>query len=439
MVIKFHVSASAMAIAIGIIISEPAWANGITERVSVATGGRQANGYSFGAALTPDGRFVAFASDASNLVPGDTNGRTDVFVHDRQTGTTQRVNLGPGGVQPDGGNSGPPAISGDGRLIAFQSDASNLVRGDTNGKVDLFVHDRQTGTTQRVSVAAGGGQGNDHSYDPAISANGRFVAFASDASNLVPGDTNGRTDVFAHDRQTGTIRRVSVTTGGTQGNANSYSPALSSDGRFVAFASYASNLAPGDINRRLDVFVHDRKTGTTRRVSLATGGGQSNGDSDSAAISADGRFIAFHSSASNLVPSDTNRADDVFVHDRQMGTTRRMSVSTSGSQGDNHSFDVAVSANGRWVVFYSGARNLVSNDTNDLIDVFVHDCQAGMTRRVSIATGGSQGNDASYNAVISADGRFVAFASGASNLVPGDTNDISDVFVRSLRPDVPPP
>lgn len=189
----------------------------------------------------------------------------------------------------------------------------------------------------------------------------------------------------------------------------------------------------------MDVFVRDLKMGTTRRVSVAMGGAQSNGDSDSAAISSDGRFIAFHSTASNLVPGDTNGADDVFVYDRQMGTTRRMSVATGGSQGDNHSFDVAVSANGRWVAFYSGARNLVSNDTNGAMDVFVHAYQAGMTRRVSIATGGGQGNEGSYKAVTSADGRFVAFSSNASNLVPGDTNDTSDVFVRSLRPDAPPP
>src|SRR5438445_496038 len=216
-----------------------------TVRVSVASDGTEGNDVSLGSALSADGRFVAFDSAATDLVAGDTNGVSDVFVHDRQTGTTERVSVASDGTQ---GNDASfySALSADGRFVAFDSDATNLVAGDTNGTTDVFVHDRQTGTTERVSVASGGGtQGNGKSGGffafPALSADGRFVAFQSDAPNLVAGDTNGTTDVFVHDRQTGTTERVSVASGGSQGNGCSAGPVLSADGRFVAFHRPATN------------------------------------------------------------------------------------------------------------------------------------------------------------------------------------------------------
>src|SRR5947199_353237 len=263
-----------------------------TERVSVASGGTEGNGASLSSALSADGRFVAFVSAATDLVAADTNGVSDVFVHDRQTGATERVSVASGGTQANNVSS-YPALSADGRFVAFQSDATNLVVGDTNGKTDVFVHDRQTGTTERVSVASGGGtQGTGNSGGffafPALSGDGRLVAFQSDATNLVAGDTNGATDVFVHDRQTGTTERVSVASGGSQGNGSSAGPVLSADGRFVAFHGTATNLVPGDTNGTTDVFVHDRQTGTTERMSVASGGTQGNGPSSGAALPADG-------------------------------------------------------------------------------------------------------------------------------------------------------
>src|SRR5216117_711012 len=354
-----------------------------TERVSVASGGTEANGASLSSALSADGRFVAFDSAATDLVAADTNGVSDVFVHDRQTGATERVSVASGGAQGNGssgliGFAFPPALSADGRFIAFISSATSLVAGDTNGATDVFVHDRQTGMTERVSVASDGTQANEVSSYPALSADGRFVAFQSDATNLVVDDTNGATDVFVHDRQTGTTERVSVASGGgTQGNRNSGGffafPALSADGRLVAFQSAATNLVADDTNGATDVFVHDRQTGTTERVSVASGRSQGNGSNAGPVLSADGRFVAFHGTASNLVGGDTNGTTDVFVHDRQTGTTERMSVASGGTQGNGPSSGAALSADGSLVAFHGTASNLVAGDANGAYDVFVHD------------------------------------------------------------------
>jgi Tol biopolymer transport system component len=403
-----------------------------TERVSVATGGTQGNNTSEYPSISADGRFVAFHSPASNLVVGDTNGAADVFVRDRQSGTTERVSVATGGTE---GNfdSYYPSISADGRFVAFHSFASNLVLGDTNGAADIFVRDRQSGTTERVSVATGGTQGNGHSYIPSISRDGRFVAFFSLASNLVAGDTNGFFDVFVRDRQSGTTERVSLATGGAEGNFDSYWPSISADGRFVAFQSAASNLVPGDTNSYIDIFVRDRQSGTTERVSLATGGAEGNSNSGNPSISADGRFVALGSTASNLVVGDTNGFDDIFVRDRQSGTTGRVSVATGGEQGNGYSYNPSISADGRFVAFLSAATNLVAGDTNGAWDYFVRDRQSRTTERVSMDSGGAQGNLDSYTGSISTDGGFVAFWSDATNLVAGDTNGAADIFVRDRR------
>jgi Ca2+-binding RTX toxin-like protein len=230
---------------------------------------------------------------------------------------------------------------------------------DTNGTYEIFCHDRQTGQTERVSVASDGTQGNDGSWVTSISADGRFVAFSSMASNLVPGDTNGREDVFVHDRQTGQTERVSVASNGTQGNRDSYAGSISADGRFVVFVSEAANLVQGDTNGTRDIFVHDRQTGRTERVSVASDGTEGNRGSEAPSISADGRFVVFHSEASNLVPGDRNGCADIFVHDRQTGRTERVSMASDGTEGTNYSYDPSISADGRFVAFRSLAINLV--------------------------------------------------------------------------------
>ncbi len=400
----------------------------ITSLVSITSIGTQGNASSSGASISADGRYVAFDSGATNLVPGDTNNSMDVFVKDLQTGTLTRISAASNGTQGNS-NSFAASISADGRYVAFQSLATNLVPGDTNQNTDIFVKDLQTGTLTRISTASNGTQGNSFSQFPSISADGRYVAFQSWATNLVPGDTNRSTDVFVKDLQTGTLTLVSVASNGTQSNSESIHAAISADGRYVAFDSGANRLVPGDTNNVGDIFVKDLQTGTMTLVSVASNGTQSNYLSAIPSISADGRYVAFDSGATNLVPGDTNQTTDVFVKDLQTGTLTRISTASNGTQGNFWSDNAKISADGRYVAFLSGATNLVPGANWINTNVFVKDLQTGTLTRISAASNGTQGNAESSRASISADGRYVAFDSLATNLVPGDTNNTWDVFV----------
>jgi len=375
---------------------------------------------------------VAFQSFASNLVDGDTNGVWDVFVRDTQTNTTMRVSVDSNGAQGNN-DSWAQSISADGRYVAFQSSASNLVDGDTNGAPDIFLRDTQMNTTTRISLDSTGVQGNDLSEYTSISADGRYVAFESFASNLVSGDTNGGTDIFVRDTLTNTTRRVSVSSSGAEGSGAEY-PSISADGRYVAFWSYASNLVSGDTNGTTDIFMRDTQTNTTTRVSVSSSGMEGNSYSDEfASISGDGRYVAFESYASNLVNGDTNGTWDIFVRDTQTSTTTRISVDSSGVEGNGLSMYPSISADGRYVAFSSEASNLASVDTNGWLDVFVRDTQTNTTTRVSLDSRCAQGNEKSGGrSFISADGRYVAFESSASNLVSDDTNGMIDIFVHEM-------
>ena len=421
-----------------------------TTRVSVASDGTQGNSSSGinnakMLAISANGRYVAFNSAATNLVNNDTNNRFDVFVHDRQASQTVRVSVASDGTQGnESSGDGGLSISADSRYVTFFSYANNLVSGDTNGYGDVFVHDQQTGQTSRVSVASNGAQGNNISLSPSISADGRYLAFESSATNLVSGDTNGTGDVFVHDRTTGQTDRISIASSGAQGVSLSWFPSISADGRYVAFISSAANLVSGDTNGVQDVFVHDQQTGQTTRVSVASDGSQGNWSSMNPSISADGRYIAFESQAANLVSGDTNDKSDVFVHDRQTGQTIRVSVASDGTQGIGNlsgSHGGSISADGRYVAFESSFTNLVDGDTNYPYDsdVFVHDRQTGQTLLVSVANNGAQGNDDSFAPSTSANGYQIAFASLAGNLVNGDTNSHGDVFVATLSVSLPIP
>jgi Tol biopolymer transport system component len=416
------------AIIFSVLVSQQASADS-TERVSVEGGGEQADDVSYTSAISADGRFVAFVSYATNLVGGDTNLATDIFVHDRQTGVTERVSVDSAGSEATG-YSDSPSISADGRFVAFESEATDLVADDTNEATDIFVHDRQTGVTERVSVDSAGTEATGTSLLASISADGRYVAFLSSATDLVPVDANGSNDIFVHDRQTGVTERVSISSTAAQGNNDSEDPAISADGRFVSFRSSATNLVPDDTNGTSDVFVHDRQSGMTERVSVDSAGTQADKTSYESAMSADGRFVAFGSRASNLVADDTNNRRDIFVHDRQTGTTERVSVDNTGAGGNAHSREPSISADGRFVTFHSDASNLVVGDTNSSSDIFVYDRRTGRTERASVNFADNEGLSDSESPSISADGRFVAFLSDSGNLVLDDTNDRPDIFVR---------
>jgi len=410
----------------------------VTERVSLDTAGVQGNGSSFAtptieAAASADGRYVAFWSDATNLVAGDVNSRRDVFVRDRQTGTTELISVNSSEIQANE-ESFDPTISADGRYVAFTSHATNLVPGPTNGSYDVYLRDRQAGTTVRVSVDSAGVEGNGTSSNAAISADGRFIAFQSLASNLAVGDTNGVHDVYVHDSQTGTTERVSVSTGGSEGDGESIVPSISSDGRYLAFESAAANLVAGDSNAVNDIFLRDRQLATTARLSLTTGGVQGNDASAHPAVSEDGRFVAFHSLATNLVAGDTNAVRDVFLHDRTLVTTERVSLDSAAVQGNGSSARASVSADGRFLAFTSAATNLVADDTNGGTDIFVRDRQTATTERASVQSGGAQAGSLNEDAWITPNGRYVVFTSLATDLVPDDTNGSFDVFLRDRQP-----
>ncbi len=387
-----------------------------TRLVSVGINDEPVNRDSFRPSISSNGRFVAFESNSGNLIPDDING-TDIFVRDLQTDITTLVNVDSNGVQAFGASRNP-SISSDGRFVAFDSFASNLVPDDTNNQGDIFVRDLQTGITTLVSVASDGTQANlgppanSVSLALKISSDGRFVAFDSFASNLVPGDTNNQSDIFVRDLQAGTTTRVNISSDGNQANGGSFgrttSLSISSNGRFVAFDSRASNLVPNDTNGQYDVFVRDLQEGTIKRISVDSNGNQANFNSTYPSISSDGRFVAFSSGASNLVPGDVGNEADVFVRDLQAGTTTPVSLGNTGNQGNDSSLESSISNDGRFVAFQSYATNLVPDDTNGQSDTFIRDLQEGTTTRVSVDSDGNQ-IDGSYDTNISGDGRFVTF------------------------------
>lgn len=405
-------------------------AGGKPDRVSVKGAGTPVSGPSGAPDISGDGRYVSFHSDAADLVTGDGNAATDAFVRDRTAATTVRASVSSESAQGNAWSRGT-SISKDGMTVAFQSAATNLVGGDGNNHADVFARDTDTSRTDRVSKTAGGSEASDASSSPSASADGRYVAFASNALNLAGGDTNEAMDVFLRDNQTGTTTLVSRTAAGIPGNRGSTHPAVSGDGRYVAFGSAAGDLMLGDTNNLPDVFVYNCQTGAMERVNIPAGGGQATGGgSGNPQISADGRYVVYESSATNLVAGDTNGSSDVFIRDRTAGTTARVSLTSGGLQATGSSSTADVSDNGRYVVFHSTAANLVAGDTNGTTDVFIRDRTAATTTRASVSTGGTQANGLSGSPRITGDGSRVVFVSDASNLVSSDTNGKRDVFVR---------
>jgi Tol biopolymer transport system component len=421
----------------------------LTSRTSTSSANAQANGPSGRPALTPDGRFLVFESKATNIAPGDTNNKQDIFRKDLQTGEVIIVSVDSTGVQANG-DSFRPSVSPDGRFVAFESAATNLVTlGEGNGAIDIYVRDIDANTTVRASLTSAGAEGPADSLRPDISADGRYVVFDT-ISPLSPVDGGVDSDVFVRDLQLNTTTLVSVNAGGGDAAGDSQRAVISDDGTLIAFDSTSSTILPAgqDTNGAPDVFVitWQAPVPIVDRISVEhptnpdedTDGNNADGNSVTPRLSADGRFVAFISDADDLVPGDSNRGagpvfiTDIFIRDRALGTTSRVSVSSQGGEPTRACLEPGISGDGRWVVFTSESPDLVTGDTNNTPDIFLRDTVNLRTTRVSVATYGVQSADffPSTSATISSDGRLVAFASSAPNLAPNDTNGLTDVFVR---------
>lgn len=401
---------------------------GPTFRASVSSGGGQSNSSSYKPAVSADGRYIAFSSDASNLVSDDTNNFRDIFVHDRETNTTERISVRTGGEQSNS-NSFAPAISGDGRIVVYHSLASNLVDGDTNNRMDVFAYDRQTGQTGLMSVVLSG-TANDHSQDADISADGRYVVFTSSASNLVGGDNNGKGDIFRWDRLALQMLRISVDSNGAEANDHSSSAAVSGDGQRIVFASSAGNLVAGDGNNAADIFLRDTGTNLTTRVSITDGGGEANGTSWDPDISAGGQHIVFVSLATNLVTGDANGYADVFLRNTGTSHTYIISIATDGTQADDWCEEPSVSGDGRYVAFVSSSSALSPGTSPDLRKLLIRDRTNSVLLLGSVSSEGLIGNDDSATPVLASDSPYVVFTSLATNLVTNDTNNAPDAFIH---------
>jgi WD40-like Beta Propeller Repeat len=413
------------------LLAQPTAAQGCkTSLVSLGTGGAQMGAPNWGGALSDDGRYVQFAA----VEGGWPFGMSHAWVRDEWTGVTQQIDVSTTGVPGDDwADAGD--LSSDGRFAAFSSKALNLVPGKSAPFEDIFVRDLALGITTPISLGPAGVPSDDHSYRPVLSSDGRFVAFYSNATNLVPGDSNGAADVFVYDRLLGRMSLASVSSTGEQGNNGSWFTALSGDGRYVAFSSLASNLAPNDTNGDWDVFVRDRQTKQTTLISRSLSGGTSPGPSWIDSISADGRFVIFESMSSELVPGDTNGVWDAFRHDRLFGTTMRISVDAQGNQLDQESYGGPQSADGSLVLISSLSDALVPGDANGTYDAFLIDVATGSAQLMSVGSTGAQGpvGTQSFARGLSADGRFATFETNGGVLPPFSANG---VHLRACPQDV---
>jgi Tol biopolymer transport system component len=404
------------------------------ERISVDSNGYQGDGASWvpqsTRVISDNGRFVVFSSDAGNLVANDSNNVSDVFLRDRVLGTTTRISVNKDDGGDASGESHTPSIDSSGRFIAFASLAGDLVEGDNNGYLDVYVYDRIAAHMIRASVADSVGEPNGDSKDPYISGDGRIVAFSSSATNLVAEGANANVDIYVRNLNLDETIKVSVRPGGVFTDLNSWNPAVSADGTHVVFTSGDGGLVPGDIEGPQDVFVRNLDTWDIERVSVSSGSVESNGRNGVGAINADGSVVAWWSRASNLVNDDDNGQDDIFVRDRIADTTTRINVSSAGEQATGGgSYHVSITDNGRFVVFMSDAGNLVDDDNNERGDIFSHDRLTGITRRHNLTPNGAGGNDYSRAPSVSPDGMYIAFESLASDFVAGDDNLAQDVFI----------
>jgi Tol biopolymer transport system component len=425
-------------LAVAALLAGPAHHDAVLVSRATGAAGAAASDISFpSSSISADGRFVAFASAADNLSDADDDAHSNVYVRDLQARTTTYVSRAAG--EAGHGFSARPSISADGRVVAFDSDATNLSDADHDGYGDVFVRDRQANTTTLVSRASDqgglpGAGGNGASDTASISADGRFVAFISSAGNFSDADNDSFQNIYVRDLHARTTTHVSRASDGAPADRISGEPAISADGRFVAFASDARNLSEEDDDRFRDVFVRDLHANTTTYVSRSSDEAAGNGRSSEPAISADGRYVAFQSDASNLSEQDEDGSPSIFVRDLQIGTTTYVSGTIHGG-----ALDPSISADGHRVAFEQEV-NSPLGQIEPGQNIFVRDLRADTTTfvgRVSPDPGEVTVNGSSYVPVISGDGHHVAFASEANNVSSEDNDSVQSVFARDLRETAP--
>ena len=389
-------------------------------------------------AISADGRFVAFVSDSDTLVDGDENGSADVFVRDTLDERTVLVSRSLSGGSATG-YSVQPSISAGGEVVAFTSSAPDLVEADSNGTLDVFVHDLRTGRIELVSRGSNGELGDRDSFSPSLSADGRYVAFSSLASNLDPRDRNEAPDIYRHDRVTRKTILISVSSAGMVGDGASVQPSVSADGQVVAFTSLAANLDPDDGNGEADVFVRDLRAGTTELISRGLDGHAAGGASSEPVLSADGRVVAFTSAAPDIVPGDENGSDDVFARSLDDGGVRVVSATPEGRSATGDSHSASISADGRRVAFLSDAEDLTGGtDTSAAAagadHAFLRDLGGAGTALVGFAAGRVPGDGESTSVAVSGSGSHVAFTDSSTNLAGRPGSDGAEhLYVTPLR------
>lgn len=395
----------------------------ILQRVSVVPNGVEDNDSSYGGQFSMGGRYIVFTGEA-DLVPNVPYSGAKVFLRDTLTGTTSLVSVTREGVQASGDSYGA-AISANGRFVVFNSEASNLVTGDTNNDADIFLKDLSTGVLTRVSTSSGGGQAARPSENPQISADGRYVVFESYSEDLVPGTTPSRYHIYRKDTWTGITELVSANQTRDEGADISRKAQISADGNYVVFESRANNLVEGDGNGRSDIFVKNMRTGAVTLVSSSSNNVIGNEDSANAHITLDGRYVVFENSADKLVSGDTNGMRDVFRKDLLTGQITLVSAAGNNAPANGNSEGAKISADGRYVIFRSDATNLGTGGPAGTKNVFVKDLVTGALTALSTNGVSADEDDAPH---ISPDGRYALFTSSFDNLVPGDTNGLNDVF-----------
>lgn len=409
------------------------------ELISVDSDEQQGVNGSYSPSISADGRYVVFATD-EQLDPVDTNIYSDIYLRDREAGTTILLTKGIASI-PSDGSSFDPVIAADASAVVYWSEATNLsslpMENDMNGVADVFVRSLVGGQTARISKDSLGNEGNDSSQTPSISADGSIVAFSSSADNLVAGDGNGRDDIFVV--QVGipsSIERISVTPASMDSDGNSFRPSVSPDGDYVSFGSAATNLVLGDTNGEFDIFLRNLMSDTTSLISLDQNGDPSNGGSLVSSVSRDGLFVAFGSSASDLVADDTNLNGDVFVRNVVASATIRVSVNSAEQQGDEDCGMVlgGISDDGSKVAFFTKA-NLGGVVSPGIQNLYVREVSRGVTKCLSEAPRRKASDGNNLQPVISADGTLVAFYSKATNLISNDVNGATnDVYVGTTNP-----